>query len=276
MENQQNALNNVNVAAFNNMNNAIQQRLICNNLARKPDMFSGRHTQSVRTFLLRMHNFLACNGGNALPESLRVHALVACLEHEAFEWYEDWLQQRNFDFDAITYNDLAEALRARFTKQNAASLARDKLLMLRQDRISVQEYTSRFNRISLEITNMSEDDKLHQYVHGLKESIKNQVEHLRCIDLQFTLQKAIALAERIDSIQYNTRKMKAFTHSNDSQPSSEPMDIDAGAMHAMKMHRKKLTNNEWERRKTSRLCFNCGKSGHFSRECSEGKDSEEH
>jgi len=89
------------------------------------------------------------------------------------------------------------ALRGRFQPVNSAQTARLALDALRQGaRQSAADYISAFRRLLVSVPNMSEEDRVHRFVQGLRGPIQ---QHLIVQGVD-TLDKAIAMAARVGSL----------------------------------------------------------------------------
>ena len=89
------------------------------------------------------------------------------------------------------------ALRSRFQPVNSAQTARLALDALRQGaRQSVADYISSFRRLLVSVPTMSEEDRVHRFVQGLRGSVQ---QHL-IVQGVSTLDAAISMAARVGSL----------------------------------------------------------------------------
>jgi hypothetical protein len=116
-----------------------------------------------------------------------------------------------------TWAQLQGALRARFQPVNSADTARGKLLALSQGKQSVHEYVDAFRRLLIRVPSMSDDDRLYQFIRGLRSSIGVQLR----VQGVATLHDAIAMAARIGGIS------DAQQQGGAASSSSAPMELDA-------------------------------------------------
>ena len=104
---------------------------------------------------------------------------------------------------------------------------------------------------------MHEEDRIYQFIKGLKPAIKTKVK----IEDPKTLDEAISLADRVDSSIWEPRR-KGTSHRRKKntwrrvENVSEPMDI--GAVESYKPKKFDKSNVE---------CYRCHQKGHFKREC---------
>ncbi|XP_069152656.1 uncharacterized protein [Solanum lycopersicum] len=99
-----------------------------------------------------------------------------------------WWRTRNADDVSAgrprieMWNKLIKEMRDQFIPSNASWLARDKLKRLRQTG-SVREYIKEFTSMMLDIQNMSNDDKLHNFISGMQGWTQNKLQRQNVKDL---------------------------------------------------------------------------------------------
>jgi hypothetical protein len=204
------------------------------------------------------------------------------------------------------------ALRKRFQPVNSAQTARLALDALRQGtRQSVAEYINSFRRLLVSVPDMSEADKVHRFVQGLRGPIQ---QHL-IVQGVATLDAAISMAARVGAL-----GQFAAASSNLAAPASDAMDLnalgfdDAGVggleqesdmpadapvtraefqqlLAAMQQHRggkrapfgrgnrgthkvPGLSAQQVRERLDGGLCFVCGQADHRKHDCSQNKSKQ--
>ena len=81
-----------------------------------------------------------------------------------------------------TWDKLIKEMRDQFLPSNASWLARDKLKRLRKTG-SVREYIKEFTSVMLDKQNMSDEDKLHNFISGMQGWAQNELRRQKLKDL---------------------------------------------------------------------------------------------
>ena len=159
----------------------------------------------------------------------------------------------------------------RFGSNNNQLFAKQKLHQLNQLG-SVTKYNLQFETLRLQIDDLPESQALDYYLMGLKP--KFQKHFASITDMSTDLHTVIAIAERIDNVQYRTfRNLHNFQSKNEFKLSSprsssysesfpQPMELDA-------ISGSNGQNNEKQRKLDlkNRTCFIYHLPGHQSRDC---------
>lgn len=151
----------------------------------------------------------------------RVAMAAAQLRGAALDW---WSTLADADKPALTasFTAFAQALRARFQPVNSAQTARLALDSLAQGaKQSVHDYTAAFRRLLTAVPTMSEEDRVHRFVQGLRPSVRS----LLLLQGATTLDDAISKAARIGSLGQYASAASSSSHS--SSAGSTPMDLSA-------------------------------------------------
>ena len=107
----------------------------------------------------------------------------------------DWWEHAPVALQTGGWNDFVSALRRRFQPVTSAETARLQLRALAQGKSSVHDYVAAFRRLLVAVPSMSEDDRLFQFMQGLRPAIAAQ---LRIHGVK-TMDAAVEMAARIGS-----------------------------------------------------------------------------
>jgi hypothetical protein len=149
----------------------------------------------------------------------RVAMAAAQLRGAALDW---WSTLATADKQTLiaSFPAFEQALRTRFQPVNSAQTARLALDSLMQGaKQSVHDYTTMFRRLLTAVPTMSEEDRVHRYVQGLRPSVRS----LLLLQGAITLDDAISKAARIGSLGLYASAASSSGHSTSS--GSTPMDL---------------------------------------------------
>jgi hypothetical protein len=163
-------------------------------------------------------------------------------------------------YPAVTsWSEFARVLEGHFQRGDREKLARTSMLRLKQGKRTVADYISLFTALEVDLPNMHESDKVAFFCAGLSESTRAFVilqNHSTLVDSM----RAAALAEQ--GVQSFAAAEEAVPMPRVSQQSSsEPMELGQleSRFAAMEARLSALSG--------AKVCYNCGKPGHFKRQC---------
>jgi hypothetical protein len=252
----------------------------------KPKTYDGSRFTDPDTWLFQFEQYANIVG---LTNTEKVQLAATYLEGPAATWWESIYREAeqraaNEELNLPTWTEFKQILVATFKPVNSSKMARDKLATLKQ-KTSVTAYNAEFMQLCIRAGNVSEAEKLDRYVRGLKTKVRMEVELWE----PRTLQQAMTLAQRVDSI---TWRMEQNSFSNNRSPNFAqnvqqhvPMDLGTVqsepdgigpqtdqlyAMNRTTSHKRfapQMSREEFERCRQNGLCLKCKMAGHIARFC---------
>ena len=221
---------------------------------KRPESFKGKG--SITSWITHVSNYV----GSTDPSSALTIA-VSYLEGTAHEW---WIVFRETEEGKAiqTWPQLQPALIKRFDTLNKVKIARDKLAKWRQIK-DVPSFNDDFQRIVLDIPNISVEEQIDRYTRGLKPYIWKEL----CTREYTCLNDAMRDAERVESahrrLGKNSRPDQA-PKVRQAHDAPTPMDIG-------NVQLKKLTTAERDQCRKEGRCFRCRQKGHMASNCPKGQ-----
>ena len=208
-----------------------------------------------------------------IPKDEQVLYISTLFESEALLWFRS--KYEHTDYRSLRWPDIRDALELYFKPPNQDRRLQDQWATLRQVG-SVFDYVSKLEALAMQMTGVSEIQKLDKFIRGLKPKTRIEVE-LR--DPKST-DEAYRLADRFDRIVYGHYDSFLPTVSYDKDRAEdtrgEPMQLDAMSFargsqrvqaNAVRPQPIALGDRNRQERRERNLCFRCGKPGHIAREC---------
>ncbi len=223
---------------------------------RKPESYKGKG--SIVSWITHITNYV----GSTDPRNALIIA-VSYLDGPAHEW---WIVFRETDEGKAiqTWPELQPALIKRFDTLNKVKIARDKLAKWKQIK-DVPSFNDDFQRIILDIPNISVEEQIDRYTRGLKAYIWKEL----CTKEYSTLNDAMRDAERVESAH---KRLGTKSPRQDPTPRTrttttpEPTPMDIGNVQL-----KKLTPAERDQCRKEGRCFRCRQKGHMASNCPKGR-----
>ncbi|KAG0246637.1 hypothetical protein BG011_002370 [Mortierella polycephala] len=204
-----------------------------------------------------------------LNRNMWVKYTAVNLEDDAKAWWRDSGLTMN-----STWREFHGAFVTYHTPPNAVAAARQELDKLKQNQLSVKDYTHRFRRLTRLIPNMDADTALFMYMKGLEPETSKEV-RLRQPE---TMAQAVHQASIVHGIIHPTAPT-VFPTPNQARPTTEPMDVDTMRVLLASLSNNttnianfqqpltKLTPAERERLRKIGACFRCRVPGHRAAQC---------
>ncbi|OQE16980.1 hypothetical protein PENSTE_c022G07598 [Penicillium steckii] len=252
----------------------------------KAENFDGTCSK-LRGFLTQMNMHLDVNKFRLNTEVSKVIFVSTYLRGQAWDWLEPYVREY-YEKDSSewsttaqnifnSYNNFKNHLERTFGDIDAKKTAERKLQRIRQTG-AASAYTAEFMQQAA-ILGWEDYALIPYYDHGLKPYIKDE---LARIDRPETMDKLIDIVVRIDNRlhdrQMEKREVEGWRRGSGRpshhrfQPQRPPQprfsrNSDPYGPRPMELDAARLPAEEQKRRKDNKLCFNCGKPGHMSRDC---------
>ncbi|XP_038979221.1 uncharacterized protein LOC120109561 [Phoenix dactylifera] len=232
-----------------------------------PKSFAGsRDSKELENFLWDLENYFKAA---KVPADDQVNMAAMFLSADAKLW---WRTRVADDLNAgrpriDTWEALKKELREQFLPCNTSWLARDSLKKLRQTG-STRDYVKQFSSLMLDISNMSEEDKLFNFLSGLQPWAQTELRRQAVKDIPSAMAAAEALVDFRNVAQNAGAKEK--TKATDPKPKSRNWkkkrggkDL-GGEANQQAVARPKPQPNDQKKKPWS--CFICG-GPHHARVC---------
>ena len=160
----------------------------------EPKAFDGtRSSKELENFIWDMENYFAAA---KIPDAEKVMITTMYLAKDAKLWWRTRVQD---DLSAgrprmETWEALKKELKEQFLPSNTAWLARDAMAKLRHNG-PVRDYVKEFSALMLDVTDMSETDKLYTFLKGLQPWAQLELRRQGVRDLPSALAAADALLD---------------------------------------------------------------------------------
>lgn len=228
-----------------------------------PERYSG-DPKGCRGFLIQCRLSFDLQPAAYPTEHSRVAYVITLLTGRALAWATA-LYESNSPA-CLSFSSFSEEMLKVFSPEVSSRAAANKLLQLRQGRLSATDYAIQFRTLAAE-SSWGEQALLVTFYNGLADRIKDELASWEeAEDLESLVSRVIRLDNRLR--ERNKAPRISFPHATPVHqgPGADPTD---GGSEPMQLGRTRLSQAERDRRMRERCCLYCGEPGHFRNNCPE-------
>jgi hypothetical protein len=241
----------------------------------KPPVYSGKDEEDLDAWIYKMTQYMTIR---RISNSEMLRRIPSFLDKLALGWYRQLQEdiEVGHKHTLESWDDFEQEIRRNFEAPNLQQEVRTKLKRLRQGD-SVRQYIFGFRSLLAKVTDMSEDDRIHYFVSGLKEDTRAECDY----KAPRTLSEAIIIAQNFDhskfgrNIKQNRSQLhpRLYTRFTSDDNTQNELDLSSPPQQVVPMELSALSNQRMKPSSKRKYCSFHKSNSHNTAECKAIKKS---
>ncbi|MCO5560563.1 hypothetical protein L7F22_014178 [Adiantum nelumboides] len=246
------------IAPNNNVYTEIQEKKLLLKQA-QPSTFNGegdKVEQDAESWLEAMSDYFAV--AETTPNNQAMLARFRLIG-DAKLWWKQWCKDEGVEEGSQTWANIKKAVEGRSLPLGHKAIKMNEFFALKQLSLTLEEYYSKFVTLRRYAPALTSKEQIARFCQGLVAPQNTRLEAMRPSSLQDALIWAKPLAKELNI----TPTKRSFPPNNPKEQVKRHW-LDNNPTH---INPQAYSTNGF--RQQQRVCFRCGKEGHFQRECPE-------
>ena len=226
----------------------------------KPNKFSGKHSEFL-SFMTQCEAIFKMCPITYPNDEYKVLFIITNLDGSALHWAQDVFAKDDHPYRK-DYQVFRNALFSLYDNHTYRQDAEARLLSLKQTK-SASAYAVEFQTLAAALR-YNDDALCGMFFNGLKSTVKTAImQQQRATTFDGLRDQAV----RFDQHQHRLRVEEAKESKSNQRSQSGAKGTTQKSANEPRRRKFPLSTEEYERRKSDRLCFGCGEAGHSARNC---------